>query len=333
MTDSIIAEKRSNDTEKNPLVSVIIPVYNATAYIDDCLASVTNQSYINLEIIIENDGSKDDSLIKCNAWKNKDHRITVHNHENWGVSKSRNHAMKLCNGKYIVFVDSDDIVAQTYVDVLVDMVETTKSDCAVVGVVSASDFAGNMFSDGVITVDEGICVIKSLLHKYQGYLCNKIYRKEIMREFELDLDESISVTEDLLLNVSYFEHCKSVAVYSGVQYFYRQQGRSAINRLDNIRWFDMLQVYEKIWNTYLTQQEIKSIIGFQYCMVLLEAKYRLHYIDKNYAEKYGAQIEKRLCDLRYKQFGWSFVQKMKVLAFSVAPNSVMHYRRRMLRNE
>ncbi|MBQ9920107.1 MAG: glycosyltransferase family 2 protein, partial [Clostridia bacterium] len=106
--------------ELNKKVSIIVPVYNVAEYLEDCLNSLVNQSYENIEIISINDGSKDNSLEILKTFAEKDLRIKVFDNENHGVSYTRNFGIKNCTGDYIAFVDSDDIVAKNYIEVLVN---------------------------------------------------------------------------------------------------------------------------------------------------------------------------------------------------------------------
>lgn len=92
------------------LVSIIVPVYNAEKYLNKCLDSIVNQTYSNLEIILINDGSTDNSLSICNDYTNKDGRIIVIDKHNTGAADSRNEGLKKATGKYIMFVDSDDFI-------------------------------------------------------------------------------------------------------------------------------------------------------------------------------------------------------------------------------
>ena len=98
------------------LVSVIVPVYNVENYIDACVESIVGQTYRNLEILLVDDGSTDSCGRKCDAWQEKDARIRVIHQTNAGMSSARNHALDICTGAWIVFVDSDDYVAPSYVE-------------------------------------------------------------------------------------------------------------------------------------------------------------------------------------------------------------------------
>ena len=93
-----------------PLLSIIIPVYNAEKYISACLNSILNQTYTNIEIIIIDDGSTDSSLEICNIFAQTDHRIKIYHQSNKGQSTARNRGLKIATGKYITFVDADDAI-------------------------------------------------------------------------------------------------------------------------------------------------------------------------------------------------------------------------------
>lgn len=114
----------------NPLISIIVPVYNVEEYLPKCLDSIINQTYKNLEIIVVNDGSTDNSGKICDEYGERDYRIMVIHKANRGVSSSRNIGIKNASGEYILFVDSDDEIEKDYVNVMARAV--TNSDCDLV---------------------------------------------------------------------------------------------------------------------------------------------------------------------------------------------------------
>lgn len=95
---------------KKPLISIIIPIYKVEEYLDECIASIINQSYKNLEIILVDDGSPDNCPILCDEWAKRDSRIIVIHKKNGGLSSARNAGLKTANGDYISFIDSDDFI-------------------------------------------------------------------------------------------------------------------------------------------------------------------------------------------------------------------------------
>ncbi|HIY36843.1 MAG TPA: glycosyltransferase, partial [Candidatus Paraprevotella stercorigallinarum] len=98
----------------NDLISIIIPVYNSSAYLDKCIGSVLMQTYKNIEVILVNDGSDDDSFEICKKYAENDHRIKLINKDNGGVSSARNAGIKASTGRYIAFVDSDDTISPDF---------------------------------------------------------------------------------------------------------------------------------------------------------------------------------------------------------------------------
>lgn len=112
------------------LVSVIVPVYKVEKYLDRCILSIVNQTYINLEIILVDDGSPDGCPGICDRWQEKDGRIQVIHRENGGLSAARNSGIAAAKGEYIALVDSDDFIAEDFIDTLLTACRETDSDMA-----------------------------------------------------------------------------------------------------------------------------------------------------------------------------------------------------------
>ena len=98
------------------LISVIVPVYNSMQTIDSCVDSIVNQTYGNIEIILIDDGSTDESSNLCDLWAENDSRVLVVHQRNGGVSAARNHGIEMSHGEYLAFVDPDDFIEQDYLD-------------------------------------------------------------------------------------------------------------------------------------------------------------------------------------------------------------------------
>lgn len=112
------------------LITVIIPVYMVEAYLDRCVKSIVNQTYKNLEIILVDDGSKDNCPALCNCWEQKDNRIRVIHRENGGLSAARNSGIDVARGEYLAFVDSDDFVSEKFIEELYQACKQTGSQIA-----------------------------------------------------------------------------------------------------------------------------------------------------------------------------------------------------------
>ena len=127
--------------QKKKKISIIIPVYNVEKYLSRCLESVINQSYKNIEIIIVNDGSTDNSFDICNKYKKKDKRVILIDQNNQGLSGARNTGLKHATGEYICFIDSDDYVEKDYVEYLYKLIVKDDYDLnSIVEIVPSVDF-------------------------------------------------------------------------------------------------------------------------------------------------------------------------------------------------
>lgn len=167
----------------NPLISVIVPVYNVEKYLDRCIQSIVDQTYKDIEIILVDDGSPDNCPKMCDEWAQKDSRIKVIHKKNEGVSSARNAGIDAANGDFIGFVDGDDFINPQFYETLVLQAEKNKAD------ISACYF--NYFNDDYSVYKRDECYIKSqknftskeLLNDYfdscKGEwvsFCNKIIR-------------------------------------------------------------------------------------------------------------------------------------------------------------
>jgi glycosyltransferase involved in cell wall biosynthesis len=119
--------------EERPLITVIVPVYNAKQYMDACVESILAQTYRNLELLLINDGSTDGSKENCDNWEGRDERIRALHFENGGAAAARNRGIECAEGEYLAFVDSDDTVTADYLDYLYELMVTMQADIAVCG--------------------------------------------------------------------------------------------------------------------------------------------------------------------------------------------------------
>lgn len=199
------------DNEKNVLISVVVPVYNAEVYLDRCINSIVSQSYRNLEILLVNDGSTDHSLDICHNWREKDRRIKVFSTKNQGASSARN--VGLCNmsGQYVGFVDSDDEIKA---DMYEKLLRTMHDVCAEVGICTDSfvEEDGSIISQ--TKVNEKTIYDQDILRSFlnlciPGGVCNKLFLSNIIKQNNLKFDEDIVHNEDFLFVAKYcaYAHC------------------------------------------------------------------------------------------------------------------------------
>lgn len=218
-----------------PLVSIIVPVYNAQKCIAQCIESILSQTYQNFELILMDDGSKDESGNICDEYANKDSRVKVIHKENSGVSDTRNQALKLAKGEYLQFVDADDWLTMNATETLVSAI--IENNCELV----ISDFyrvidnkvssKGSIDYEGVLTLKEfALHLMERPADFYYGVLWNKLYKKSIIDEYQLSMDPKISWCEDFIFNLRYLEHVQKIYVSQVPIYYYVKTKNSLVSQ-------------------------------------------------------------------------------------------------------
>lgn len=202
-------------------ISVIIPVYNREDCIWRCIQSIREQSYRNLEIIIIDDGSTDKSGVICERLQKEDTRILVFHQKNQGVSAARNYGIRVANGKYIQFVDSDDTIEKYMCEKLVKRQKETDADMVICGY--------NLIKKGKIEhieatnsffVDLG-CFVGEFAYYLKNFLLHNPWNKLYLREkIKIPFDVNYFAGEDLLFNMEYLRDCTSIAGLRDVMYNY-----------------------------------------------------------------------------------------------------------------
>ena len=228
-----------------PLVSLIIPVYNVEAYLRECLDSVINQSYSNLEIIIVNDGSTDGSLNVCEEYAAKDERIRVISQKNGGLSSARNTGLDSAKGLYIGFIDSDDSVHTTFVECLMDAISESKSRIAVCDFSSDIKQLANMDNGKVILSSNE--AVSGLLDDF-GYKCfawNKIYQRECFDGVRFPKGK---LFEDIILMYEMFKKTDTIIYVKQPLYFYRMRKGSITKAAFTQRNFHLLESIDYVLN-------------------------------------------------------------------------------------
>lgn len=310
-------------------VSVIIPAYNAEKYIVGCLDSICQQTYENLEILVIDDGSIDQTAILLRKYAEKDGRIRPFYNTNHGVSYTRNFALDRCKGDYVAFVDADDLVAPDFIAQMVYDLEKVDADMAAVAVQKSSILSKAEFTKGQSIIFENDEILVQLFGAYEGFLWNKLYKKSLLQRNHIYLEHGIAVCEDLLFNAEYLLHCKKVIYNNGKKYFYRQDINSASNRLDNPKWFEARKAYQRVLKLLYPYSKAYYRAAFGYAMFLCAAKYRLSVItDVSGDLREQVAVEWRKIRPLWSSFSWK--QQLKLHIFSLCPGIVVRYQRRKL---
>lgn len=243
----------------NELISVITPVYNSEAYISECLQSVMDQTYLNLEILVIDDGSVDHSIEICNDISKVDERIHVLLQEHKGVSAARNMGLKAAKGKYLFFLDADDVIYFKLLEVLHDLIEKTHSQIAISQYYSGEE---RNFKKQVVpsvqcnTIDSFTYLDNQKARDYfirGAYkefpaLCGKLILHSVVQN--ILFDESLQNGEDTKFIYQVLRNGTDVVILHQNWYYYRRHEGSA-SKIRSIKSYQNMYICER----YVCDQE------------------------------------------------------------------------------
>lgn len=240
-----------------PMVSIVVPIYNAENYLRRCVDSILNQEYTDFELLLVNDGSTDASCDICEEYGDRDPRVIVIQKENTGVSDSRNRALDRARGKYLQFLDSDDWITPDATRLFVRAAEEYGCDMVI------SDFyrvvgerlstKGDIEEEGVLTREEFAAhMMENPADFYYGVLWNKLYRRDIVEEHNLRMDTDINWCEDFMFNLEYIRYAKVFyALHAPIYYYVKRKGSLASQGINISKTVKMkLNVFEYYNNFY-----------------------------------------------------------------------------------
>lgn len=236
--------------QEQPLISVIVPVYKVEEYLDQCVESIVNQTYRNLEIILVDDGSPDKCPEMCDAWAKKDSRIKVVHKENGGVSSARNVGLDYFTGDYVTFVDSDDIIYAAMIASLVQSCEkhgTRLAMCSVSHFSSEDEIPSHL--NGTTKIFDGKYICRHFFECNASMAVIKLYHASLVRNRRLIVGRRVG--EDAAFNYPIFFDQEKVAFINSPMYFYREHPGSVMGsykpaQLDELDTFcEMLDFYKE----------------------------------------------------------------------------------------
>lgn len=248
-------------------VSVIVPVYNAENYLSNCINTIINQTYENIEIILVNDGSKDDSLNICNEFAEKDDRIIVLNIENSGVSFARNLGLESASGNYITFVDSDDWIELNMVEFAVE--KSKKNNADIIMWSYFKNYSHNEKAlplipggDQSFTIDKDKLYLKAIYQFYgekgfndtvaAGITWCKLYKVDLLKSNNIKFQKELTRAQDAVFNIEAFKKAKLIEFYDENLYHYR------INNSSISSGSKFIQNTEKPFNSLLKEMMVFS---------------------------------------------------------------------------
>lgn len=295
------------DYKKAPLVSVIIPIYNVERYLEQCIISVVHQTYKNLEIILVNDGSPDDSLKICEAWSNRDSRIRVLNKQNGGLSDARNAGLRVASGDLIVFVDSDDWISINMIENMVSEMVKYHADMVICDFVNAYD-SGHMdkhikneFEPKVVNSQE---LMKLTIEDREitNHVWRRLYKRELIQEDIFPVGKNF---EDIYTSPSLISECNQIVILSDAYYFYRINENGIVKSISVKNCQDRLEAdLNASTEVKKNYPELTSNVEYSLAIKLMGLRCELDScIDDSPAKKQlQIEIEKRLRLIEFKYY-------------------------------
>ncbi|WP_297900490.1 glycosyltransferase [uncultured Parabacteroides sp.] len=215
---------------RTPIISIIVPVYNVESYLSCCIDSILNQTFSDWELLLINDGSKDGSGTICDLYASRNNRIRVFHQVNQGVSSARNQGIELAKGKYLMFIDADDYVAENILEKMLYPAEIYNIDVVLCGVTTSSDIKLNIPTYRVLQHDfimnglyplwfNGGCNLNSV--------CAKLYRRKVFLNNDIRF-ENRRRGEDWLLNIKLFQRIRNIYYLPLPLYIYVRHADSAM---------------------------------------------------------------------------------------------------------
>jgi len=270
-------------------ISVIVPVYNVERYLERCVASIQNQTYRDLEIILVDDGSPDRCPELCEELKQKDPRIKVVHKENGGLGYARNSGLEVATGAYVTFVDSDDWISRTHIANLYEAAEKYGADAAIGAhtnvsaegeqVVRPSQLPEKLYEGQAITdeillplIGPDVGIVRDV--QLESSCCMNLYRMDLIRAHGLRfVSERDVVSEDMFFNIDFFCVSDRVAVTKEVGYFYCWNQESISRKYDP----------KRVDRTHKFYAELKRVLR-----------------DRGLAERAGCRVERAyLMNIRF----------------------------------
>lgn len=232
------------------MISVIVPTYNSEKYIKKCITSIVKQKKCELEILVVDNGSVDNTKNIVKEFAQKDKRIRLIQCPIKGVSNARNMGIEYSKGEYISFVDSDDYIDEDFYYIMLDSLEKQKVE------LSVCEYNQIFEDEKEITKEKkyGISNLNKveLLDKmfdkdfFQGFVWNRLYKSEIIKNNNVRFNTEITICEDFLFNCEYMQYIEKACYINQPLYYYVQRKSSSYNSQINRKWFTVFKAYEQI---------------------------------------------------------------------------------------
>lgn len=212
--------------EHSPLVSVIVPVYNTAHLVERCINSILQQTYLNWELLLIDDGSTDNSLSICQKYTLKDNRIRLYHKENGGVSSARNMGLDNARGDIITFVDADDWIKDSFIETAITNISRYDIDLYQVSWCLKYDFTTEDYKSGSRYMNlMPLEIVDFLKLRFKVGIGGNFFRSSIIDKFKLRFIDGLKLAEDQLFLYTYMYYSKVFALSKDFDYcYYRNPG-------------------------------------------------------------------------------------------------------------
>lgn len=269
----------------NKKLSIIVPVYNVEKYLSTFLNSILHQLLNSYELILIDDGSSDQSGKICDDFAKKNSNIFVIHKENEGVSIARNIGIYYSQGKYLCFLDSDDIVKENYFSEMLSLFNIANVD--MVSCLYSTELYpySSSFSRKKVTVENSKIMMHKLLNdknnlKYGGYLWCKVFKASIIKNKKIIFNENVKMWEDVLFVEEYLCNCRKIAFLNKDLYFYRKRQGSITNL--GINKLDIIDSMKIVWENLFRMKKLPTGVKlFAYFAYLKNNLAKMKYLMEN----------------------------------------------------
>lgn len=258
-----------NSDMKKGLISVVVPIYNLAEFLPKCLDSLLNQTFLNYEIILVDDGSMDESPSMCDKYAELYEKVSVVHKKNGGLSSARNAGILIAEGEYIIFPDPDDWVEKDYLSTLYEMQSYYNADLTCVGYILDFENGNSILgTDGELSLFDRNEAKKHLMIEpsMKGFAWNKLYKTSIIRENSLLFLDDVGTREDLDFAYRYI-NCSDIIVFSPKArlYHYFQRNMATTHGGYSTTKYQGLSVYDKMLNDEMMDYTFKNIVRCELC--------------------------------------------------------------------
>ena len=281
-----------NETQKNPEISIIVPIYNVEPYLQECIDSILGQTYTDFEMILVDDGSPDHCPEICDMAAKKDARIRVIHQKNQGLSAARNAGIEIARGEWFVFVDSDDVLQPEYCQKLYKAALLQNADMSGCSEQLIDENGSPLNSDGY-GMDDEVLTGKEVLGKigktgFSAYVVtgNKMFRKNLFQTLRYPDGR---LNEDLYIFADLYSSVKKMTCVSERLYYYRQRNGSIMNSRERIGRLGEAEAFEHCFAVLKEQQKYELLPQTE---KMLFAKLTGAYYGRSYAARREAGVKK-----------------------------------------